>query len=71
MDPHTAMIWIRQSDASLSLQRPELVPESIHVGNVVNKVTVGQAFVQVLWFSPVNIIPPWFSILMYHPGEEQ
>jgi hypothetical protein len=23
------------------------------------------------WFSPVNIIPPWLSIPIYHQGEEQ
>jgi hypothetical protein len=22
-------------------------------------------------FSPVNIIPPWFSMLIYHLGDEQ
>jgi hypothetical protein len=22
-------------------------------------------------FPPVNIIPPWFSMLMYHLGDEQ
>jgi hypothetical protein len=29
------------------------------VGFVVDKVALGQAFLQVFWFSPVNIIPPW------------
>jgi hypothetical protein len=29
------------------------------VGFVVDKVTLGQVFLRVLWFSPVNIITPW------------
>jgi hypothetical protein len=29
------------------------------VGFVVDKVTMGQVFLLVLRFSPVNIIPPW------------
>jgi hypothetical protein len=29
------------------------------VGFVVDKVALGQVFLRVLWFSPVNIIPPW------------
>jgi hypothetical protein len=29
------------------------------VGFVVDKVALGQAFLRVLRFSPVNIIPPW------------
>jgi hypothetical protein len=29
------------------------------VGFVVDKVALGQVFLRVLWFSPVNKIPPW------------
>jgi hypothetical protein len=39
-------------------------PGSIHVGFVVDKVALGQVFLQVLRFSPVNIIPPSFSKLI-------
>jgi hypothetical protein len=31
---------------------------SVHVGFVVDKVALGQVLFQILWFSPVNIIPP-------------
>jgi len=31
----------------------------------------GTGFLRVLRFSPVNIIPPWLSILIYHLGDEQ
>jgi len=36
----------------LSLRRLVLHPRSVHVGFVVNKVALGQIFLQVLWFSP-------------------
>jgi hypothetical protein len=35
------------------------------------KVALGQVFLQVLQFSPISIIPPWLSILIYHLGDEQ
>jgi hypothetical protein len=35
-------------------------------GFVVDEVALGQGFLRVLPFSPVNIVPPWLSILMYH-----
>jgi hypothetical protein len=38
---------------------------------MVDKVALGQDFLRVLQFSPVNIIPPWLSILIYHMGDEQ
>jgi hypothetical protein len=44
---------------------------SNHVGFVVGKVELGQVFLQVLRCSPVNIIPPSYSILIYHLGDEQ
>jgi hypothetical protein len=44
---------------------------SVHVGFVVDKVALGQASLRVLRFSPVNIIPPWLSILIYQLGDEQ
>jgi hypothetical protein len=33
------------------------------VGFVVDQVALGQAFSRVLWFSPVNIIPSWATVL--------
>jgi hypothetical protein len=53
--------WLRRVVTALSLQRPKLAPGSIHVGFVVDKVALGQVFLQVLRFSPVTIIPPSFS----------
>jgi hypothetical protein len=41
-----------------------LAPGSIHVGLVVDKVALGQVFLRVLRFSPVNIIPPSLSKLI-------
>jgi hypothetical protein len=38
---------------------------------VVNKEAVGQVFLLVLRFYPLNIIPLWFSLLASHLGEEQ
>jgi hypothetical protein len=43
----------------------------VHVGFVIDQVTMGEVFLQVIWFSPVTIIPPWLSILIYHQGDEQ
>jgi hypothetical protein len=37
---------------------------SIHVGFVVDKVALGQVFLRVLRFSPVDIIPPSLSRLI-------
>jgi len=33
---------------------------------VVDRVALGQVFLRVLWFSPVSLIPPWLSMLIYH-----
>jgi hypothetical protein len=44
---------------------------SVYVGFVVDKVALGQVFLRVLRFSPVNIIPPRLSLLTYHLGDEQ
>ena len=49
----------------LSLCRLVLQPRSVHVGFVVNKVALGQVFLQVLWFSPINIIPPMLHTLSF------
>jgi len=49
----------------LSLCRLVLHHRSVYVGFVVNKVAVEQVFMQVLWFSPVNIIPPMMHTLSF------
>jgi hypothetical protein len=66
-----AVRWLRCLVAGLSPRSSGFVPGSIHVGFVVDKVAQGQFFLQVLWFSPVNIIPPSFSIVIYHLGNEK
>jgi hypothetical protein len=53
--------WLRSLVAGLSPRRPGFVPGSIHVGFVMDKVALGQVFLRVLLFSPVNIIPPSLS----------
>jgi hypothetical protein len=53
-----AVPLLRWLATGLLLQRPRLDPESVHVGFVVDKVALGQAFPQVLQFCPVNFIPP-------------
>jgi hypothetical protein len=50
-----AVPWLRLLVAGLSPQRPGFAPRSIHVGFVVDRVALGQVFLQVLRFSPVNI----------------
>ena len=48
-----AVLWLRQLVAGLLPQRTGFDPGSVHVGFVVDKVTLG-----VLRFSPVSFIPP-------------
>jgi hypothetical protein len=49
---------LRQLVTSLSLWRPRVDHKPIHMGLVVDKVAVGQVFLQVLQFSLISIIPP-------------
>jgi hypothetical protein len=58
-----AVPWLRRLVAGLSSRSPGFAPGSIHVGFVVDKVELRQDFLRVLRFSPVNIIPPSFSII--------
>jgi hypothetical protein len=53
-----AQAGFRSSVAGLSLRRPGFATGSIHVGFMVDKVALGQVFLRVLRFSPVDIIPP-------------
>jgi branched-subunit amino acid transport protein len=41
------------------------------VGVVVDKVGLGQVYLRVLRFSPINIFPAWFSTLINHTQDEQ
>jgi hypothetical protein len=57
--------------ASLSLLRPGHEPTTVHVGFVMDEVALGEVFLQVPQFYLVNIIPPWFSMLIYHLQDEK
>jgi hypothetical protein len=59
-----AVPWLRSLVAGLSPRRPGFAPWSIHVGFAVDKVALGQVYL-VLRFSPVNIIRPSLSKLVY------
>jgi hypothetical protein len=53
-----AVPWLRRLVACLSPRRSGFDSGSVHVGFVVDKVALGQVFLQVLRFFPVNFIPP-------------
>jgi hypothetical protein len=61
-----AVPWLRSLVAGLSPRR--FSPGSIRVGFVVDKVALGQVFLRVLRFSPVNIIPPGLHTLVSSEG---
>jgi hypothetical protein len=63
--------WLRQLVAVLSLWRSRFMPGPVHVGFVMGKVALGQVYLRVILFSPVNIISPWLSMLIYHLRDEQ
>jgi hypothetical protein len=62
------MPCLGQLVAGLSSQRPDFMPESVHVGFVVYKVELGQDFLPFLQFSPVLF--QHGCTLIYHPGHE-
>jgi hypothetical protein len=62
------VLWLGCLVTDLSLKRPGFTPGSFHMWYVVDKVALAKVFLRVPRFSPVNIIPPWFSILIYHLG---
>jgi hypothetical protein len=66
-----AVPWFRRLVPGLSTRRPGFELGSVRVGFVVDKVTLGQVFLQVVRFSPVIIFLTWLSILIYHLGCEQ
>jgi hypothetical protein len=53
-----AVTWLRRLVGGLSPRKPGFDPGSVHVGFVVDKMALGQAFLRVLQFSAVNFIPP-------------
>jgi hypothetical protein len=59
-----AVPWLRWLVAGLSPRRTGFTSGSIHVGFVVDKVTLGQVFLRVLRLSPVSIVPPSLSKLI-------
>jgi hypothetical protein len=63
-----AVPWVRSSVAGLSLRRPGFASGSIHVEFMMDKAALGQVFVQVLRFSPVNISFHRRSPNPYHLG---
>jgi hypothetical protein len=58
-----AVPWLRRLVAGFSPRRSGFDPGSVHVEFVVDKVALGQVFLRVLRFSPVNFIPPVFHYL--------
>jgi hypothetical protein len=54
--------------AVLSPRRPEFAPRSVHMGFVVDIVTLEQVLLLVLRVYPVNIIPPWLFMFIYYLG---
>jgi hypothetical protein len=53
-----AVPWLGRLAAGLPPRRPGFDPGSVHVGFVVDKVTLGQVFLRVLRLSRVNFIRP-------------
>lgn len=49
---------VRRPFAGLSTRRHGIDPSSVHVGSVVDKVSLEQVFLPVIRFSPVSITPP-------------
>jgi hypothetical protein len=66
-----AMPSLRRAVASFSLQWHRHEPKSVHVGFVVDKVALGQVCSKFFSFCPVNSIPLWLSMLIYHMQDEK
>jgi hypothetical protein len=66
-----AVPWLRQLVADFLPRRPRFAPGSIHVGFLADKVSLGRGFLRVLLFSPVSIISPRLSTLIYHLRDKQ
>jgi hypothetical protein len=59
--------WLKRLVAGFSLRRPGFAPGSVHVGFVVDKVALGQAFLRVFRFSSARIRT---TIIQHHKGEQ-
>jgi hypothetical protein len=68
-----ALPGFRKLFAGLSQRRPPFFPGSVHVEFVVEKVAPEQVLLRVRLFSPANVIPQCFYILLglYHLGDKQ
>jgi hypothetical protein len=53
-----AVLWLRRFVAGLLPRRPGFDPGTVHVGFVVDSVALGQGFLRVLRFYPVNFMSP-------------
>jgi hypothetical protein len=47
-------------------RRPGFAPRSLRVGFEVHNVALGQVFIRIIRFPPVNIIPPRLTVITYH-----
>jgi hypothetical protein len=58
--PYAFVWWIEETLQYFTFTKYyyKFDPGLVHVGFVVDKVVVGQIFLRVLRFSPVNFIPP-------------
>jgi hypothetical protein len=52
-------------NSSFTLPVPPALQRVDHAGRIVRELWMNQKF-----FS-VDVIPPWFSMPIYHPGDEQ
>jgi hypothetical protein len=66
-----AIPWLGRLVAFHSQRRPGFALVSVYLGCVVEKVALGQVFLRVNRFSPVNIIRPWFSTFIYRLEDGQ
>jgi hypothetical protein len=68
---HKAVPLLRLLISGLSPRRTRFAPGSVHAGYIMDKVALGQAFLRVLRFLPVNVITSWLSTLIYNLGDKQ
>jgi hypothetical protein len=52
-------------------KRQVFAPDSVHVEIFVDKLALGQHSLRVIRFSPVSIIPPLVSMLIYYLKDDQ
>jgi hypothetical protein len=64
-----AVPWLKRLVAGLSSRRPAFVPGSVHVAFAVAEMALGQVYLRVIRFFPVNIIPPLLHTHLSQPHE--